>query len=307
MFKKRIADTVTTFCFGVNSVKTSKAIRIGFFLLAIVLNQSCFINAQQILADGKPGELSIRIAGNACLRITLKPKSFTKDFLFTPALAEKKYAPPFIRLSNIEKPIRKQAGNFVVTVNKNPLTVTVSDRHGKQIQNFTFNGDGTLSFKLNDELILGLGEGGSKPAAGVNWRNLSVEYDRRGRYDSMQPRWQSDAYGSRNPVPLLIGTGGWALFVAAPWVQVDLQKKDYGILVPWKPSEKDLVLQTEKNQWVSTAKGLPPIDETIPGLYDFFVFDATDPLDLMQDFSMLTGPASMPPKCGLRMTGKSLV
>jgi alpha-glucosidase/alpha-D-xyloside xylohydrolase len=111
----------------------------------------------------------------------------------------------------------------------------------------------------------------------VNWRNLPVEYDRRGKYDSMQPRWQADAYGSRNPVPMLIGTGGWATFVASPWVQVDLRQKDMGIFVPWKPLEKDKIPQTEKNQDSDCRKGLPPADQVVPGLYDFFVFDAKQP------------------------------
>ena len=42
-----------------------------------------------------------------------------------------------------------------------------------------------------------------------------IEFDRRGRFFEMQPRWQSDAYGTRNPVPMLTGTKGWALFVAS--------------------------------------------------------------------------------------------
>jgi hypothetical protein len=33
------------------------------------------------------------------------------------------------------------------------------------VQRFIFNDDGTLSFKINDEQVLGMGEGGSKPGA----------------------------------------------------------------------------------------------------------------------------------------------
>ena len=33
-----------------------------------------------------------------------------------------------------------------------------------------------------------------------------------------------------------------------------------------------------------------------PGLYDFFVFDAHDPAQFMKDFSVITGPAILPPK-----------
>ena len=37
----------------------------------------------------------------------------------------------------------------------------------------------------------------------------------------------------------------------------------------------------------------------VPGLYDFFVFDAHDPAQLMKDFSLITGPAVLPPKWAL--------
>jgi hypothetical protein len=39
----------------------------------------------------------------------------------------------------------------------------------------------------------------------------AAPHSRRGRLHQMQPRWQGDAYGSRNPVPLLVGTSGWGL------------------------------------------------------------------------------------------------
>ena len=37
----------------------------------------------------------------------------------------------------------------------------------------------------------------------------------------------------------------------------------------------------------------------MPGLYDFFVFDAHDPAKAIKDFSTITGPAVMPPKWAL--------
>ena len=82
---------------------------------------------------------------------------------------------------------------------RGPLHISIY-REDRLVQQFIFNEDGTLSFNINHEMILGMGEGGSKPDPEVDWRKLPVEYDRRGRYDSMQPRWQDDAYGSRNPL-----------------------------------------------------------------------------------------------------------
>jgi len=273
--------------------------RVGIYLCIFYVFASLQTEAQRLLVAGNPGELTIRSVSANCLRITIKPDAFKEDFPATPAVALQKNVPPFIKMNRIDQSIRKKAGHLLVTVSQKPLTIAISNEAGRLIQHFILNDNGTISFKINDELILGLGEGGSKPSPGVNWRTLPVEYDRRGRYDSMQPRWQSDAYGSRNPVPMVIGTSGWATFVVSPWVQVDLGNKDYGIFIPWKPSGKDTVLLTEENQWASTAKGLPPIDKIIPGVYDLFVFDAASPQNLMKDFSTVTGPASMPPKWAL--------
>ena len=265
----------------------------------------CFISltvagqAQQITVAGQPARLDIRSAGQHSIRITLKPLSFKDDFPFTPPLAKKNYPMPVISLLSINKVVKKEIGNLNVEVRSNPLTIIVTNKEGQPVQDLIFSENGSISFKLNDQPVLGMGEGGPKPESGVNWRNLPVEYDRRGRYHKMQPRWQADAYGSRNPVPMLIGTEGWAIFVSTPWVEVDLQNKDRGIFNPWKPTVMDSVPQTVKNQGLNQGKGLPSINKIIRGLYDLFVFDAHNPSHLMKDFSMITGPAVMPPKWAL--------
>jgi alpha-glucosidase/alpha-D-xyloside xylohydrolase len=98
---------------------------------------------------------------------------------------------------------------------------------------------------------------------------------------------------------MLIGTEGWGLFVATPWVLVDLKEKDRGLFIPWKPTTKDSLPQTQRNQQLNHGKGIHPIDKMVPGLYDFFVFDAHEPLQFMKEFSLITGPAVLPPKWAL--------
>jgi alpha-glucosidase/alpha-D-xyloside xylohydrolase len=122
-----------------------------------------------------------------------------------------------------------------------------------------------------------------------------VQFDRRGQLDPMQPRWQADMYGSRNPAAMLLGTSGWGLFVAAPWGQIDLRDAARAHFLPWQPTDADRAPQTERNQQQNLAKGLPPPDAVVPGLYDIFVFDAHDPAKAMKDFSVITGPAALPP------------
>lgn len=255
--------------------------------------------AQQILSEGEPARLDIRKAGENSIRITLKPASFKDDFPYTPAAAEKKYPSPIISLRTITGTIKKQVGNLEVEVSSKPLTVVVRNAKNELVQRLILRDEGRFSFSLTNAPVLGLGEGGPKPVKDKDWREQKVQFDRRKSYDSMQPRWQSDAYGSRNPVPMIIGTEGWAIFVASPWVAVDMLRDSIGYFIPWKPARQEVVPQNVKNQSLNAGKGLPPMDKLVAGLYDFFVFDAHDPLALMKNFSLVTGPAVMPPKWAL--------
>ena len=96
---------------------------------------------------------------------------------------------------------------------------------------------------------------GRGPQTGDDWREQPVQFDRRGALDTMEPRWQSDMYGSRNPVAMLLGTGGWGLFVATPWVQVDLRDANRGVFLPFKPTGKESAPQNERNQQQSARQG----------------------------------------------------
>ena len=195
--------------------------------------------------------------------------------------------------------MQRTIGALAVEVRANPLTVLVKDAAGRLVQQVMFENDGTASFTLDDQPVLGMGEGGPRPEAGTPWREQPVQFDRRGKLDTMEPRWQSDMYGSRNPVAMLFGTAGWGLFVATPWVQVDLRDAKRGVFLPWQPPAADAGPQTERNQQQNAGKGLPPVDQIVPGLYDVFVFDARDPPNALKDFSAITGPAAMPPKWAL--------
>jgi alpha-glucosidase/alpha-D-xyloside xylohydrolase len=98
---------------------------------------------------------------------------------------------------------------------------------------------------------------------------------------------------------VLVGTGGWGLFVPTPWGQVDLRDPARGRLIPWQPAARDTTRQNERNQQLAAGKGLPPASRVVPGLFDVFVFDAHDPRALMADLAAVTGPAALPPKWAL--------
>ncbi len=250
--------------------------------------------SKPILTSEGPGQIEIYVAGENSIRVLLKPLSFGDSLPNNPILT-KNYDDPVVRMKELEDAIKKDVGNLRVEISPEPLTVKIFNVRNEPVQELVFDEGGALSFKIDDAPILGLGEGGPQPGRGVNWRELPVEFDRKGRYHNMVPRWQSNAYGSRNPVPYLISTSGWGVFVASPWVQVDLQNKDNGKFIPWIP-EGERVPQTTENQQEVLGKGLPPVDETTSGLYDVFVFDANESAGMMKDMADITGHAVMPPK-----------
>jgi alpha-glucosidase/alpha-D-xyloside xylohydrolase len=185
-----------------------------------------------------------------------------------------------------------------VAVEPSPLRVTVRDAGGRVIQTLRFETDGPLTFDVGDGPVLGMGEGGPRPAQGRPWREQPVQFDRRGALDTMEPRWQADMYGSRNPAAVLFGTSGWGLFAATPWMQLDLTDVKVGRFLPVKPPTAGGP-QNERNQQQNAGKGLPPPDQYVAGLYDVFVFDAREPTDALADFAAITGKAVMPPRWAL--------
>lgn len=277
--------------------------KIGYLLVSwasILVICSCSGPSKgQITSAGEPAQLDIRLSGANSVRVTLKPISYKNDFPYTPALAQKEYPEPIISLREMEGPLTEQLGNLEVTVQPDPLTVTVANSQGQLVQEITFQDDGNVSFKLDDQPVLGMGEGGPRAERGSDWRSRSVEFDRRGRLHKMEPRWQSNAYGSRNPVAMLVGTRGWGLFLSTPWAQVDLREKDRGTFIPWEIDSLSVTPQTQKNQHDQKGKGIHPVDSIVPGLYDLFVFDAHKPDKFMEEVSSITGPAVIPPKWAL--------
>jgi alpha-glucosidase/alpha-D-xyloside xylohydrolase len=270
-----------------------KAILFVILLSLSVICQS-EIQAKPITVNGKPGILEIREAEKNCIRITLKPDGYMPDLPYTPALADRVYLPPAIQLYKISSPVKKRVANLNIEITPDPLKVIIKNSSGELVQLITFNNDGGFSFSKSSEPILGMGEGGSLPGQGITWRTLPVQFDRNGSFDEMVPRWQGDAYGSRNPVPLMVGTEGWAIFVATPWGQIDLRDKEKGLFIP-QDQEGQKIIQGTANQSLNQGKGLPPAENYVKGVLDIFVFDASDPPGFMKELSLVSGQAVLPP------------
>ena len=279
---------------------------IGHLMVAVFgVGFAATAHAAEITTLGEPARLDIRVAGAHSIRVTLRPVAFDDTFPFTPALAEREYAAPVISLRALDEPIKRQVGPLTVEVRADPLRVIVTGTNGEAIQDLIFADDGTLAFALDDQPILGMGEGGPQP--GRDWREHQIEFDRRGRMHDMRPRWQANAYGSRNPVALLIGTAGWGLFVATPWGAFDLRDTERGQFSPWQPPEPPVIPENasrrERTQlergYTAHIQGRPPKESLHPGVYDLFVFDAHEPVQFMKDLSLISGPAVLPPKWSL--------
>lgn len=277
------------------------------FTILVALAFTAAGHGAPIMFAGGPARLDIRQAGEHGIRVTLQPNSLQQTLSDNPALADGKYPAAAISLRTFDEPVRAEIGTLLVEVRSRPLTVSVADSNGNSIQELVFADDGTLSFQLGDGPVLGMGEGGPQP--GRRWREQEIEFDRRGRLHNMHPRWQSNAYGSRNPVALLIGTAGWGLYVATPWGQIDLRDAQRGKFIPWQPPEPptaDIEGEGGRRQrierlrrYTAQVQGRPPVDHIVPGVYDLFVFDAHNPAGLMQDVATIAGPAVMPPKWAL--------
>jgi len=238
--------------------------------------------------------LDIRAAGEAAVRVTIRPIDSEQEFPYTPALIEREYPKPIITLRKLDsnfKPVKAKVGHLTVEVTAKPLTVLVTTSDNKPVQNIIFAPDGKMSFVLDGHPVLGLGEGG--PKQGDTWQDDQVEFDRRGRDHVLQPRYDTKAYGSRSPVALLAGTGGWGLFVATPWGDIDLTSKETGIFTPAVPIEPGTVVS--RRQQRQGRIGLPPAGWKTD-VYDVFVFDAHEPAKFMKDVSTISGPAVLPPR-----------
>ena len=169
-------------------------------------------------------QLDIRAAGKIGIRITIQPHDSKDKFPYTPALVERDYPKAAISLRELDsafEPVKARVGQMNVTVQSNPLSVLVTTLDNKPLQKITFAPDGTMSFVLDDQPVLGMGEGGPKQT-GDSWRTDKIELDRRGRLHPMTPWYGTGTYGSYNPVPLMVGTAGWGMFIPTPWGAIDL-------------------------------------------------------------------------------------
>ena len=270
---------------------------VGDYVLTLTARKGTMSDSSTLAVRvvAKP-QLDIRAAGKTGIRITMQPQDSKDKFPYTPALVERDYPKAVISLRELDsafEPVKARVGQLNVTVQSKPLSVQVTTLDNEPLQKITFAPDGTMSFVLDDQPVLGMGEGGPKQT-GDSWRTDKIEFDRRGRLHPMTPWYGTGTYGSYNPVPLMVGTGGWGMFIPAPWGAIDLSDAETGKFIPAEPIPPGTVVSRKQQR--KGRIGMPPPEAFIPGTYDVFVFDAHEPARFMKDVATISGPAVLPPR-----------
>jgi alpha-glucosidase/alpha-D-xyloside xylohydrolase len=208
---------------------------------------------------GRDVELTVTAAGAATVRVSLTPveNQRPQPIPSDGSLVRQDWGEPVLRLTSLDAPRAVDLGEARVIVSADPLTVRIEAADGRPIQKLVIDGTtGSVSFPLGDAPVLGLGEGGA-------------QFDRRGSVDRMrsgQGGYRLRTHGGRVPVPWLIGTAGWAMFVHRPYGTFDL----------------------------SGAEGrYSPRSAALP--LDVFLVTAREPARILAEYARLTGLPEMPP------------
>jgi alpha-glucosidase (family GH31 glycosyl hydrolase) len=214
---------------------------------------------EQLRIAGRDVEVAVTAAGPAAVRVSVNP---VRDGRPEPipsdgSLARQDWGAPALRVTSPDGPRTADCGGARVTVSADPLTVRIEAPDGRLIQRLVVDGQtGALGFHLGDGPVLGLGEGGP-------------QFDRRGSVDRMrsgQGGYRLRTHGGRVPVPWLIGTAGWAMFVHRPYGAFDLSGAD--------------------GRFSPASAALP---------LDVFVVTAREPARVLAEYARLTGLPEMPP------------
>src|SRR5262245_29169196 len=177
------------------------------------------------------------------------------------SLVRKSWGEPILKLRGETQARTVKSGNLRVNVSAAPLSFGVETESGEIAQNLVVD-VGVVYFKTGSSPLLGLGEGGP-------------QFDRRGSMDAMrsgQGGYQLATHGGRVPIPWLIGTAGWAIYIHHPFGSFDFT----GPQSKFTPG--------------SASATLP---------LDIFLIGSRDPAIIMSEYALLTGHAAMPPRWSL--------
>ena len=170
-----------------------------------------------------------------------------------------------------------KSGDLSIAIAADPLSFTIKNAKGEQVQRISIDKENaTVSFATGASPILGLGEGGP-------------QFDRRGNTERMvsgQGGYNLRNFGGRVPVPWLIGTEGWAMFIHQPSGTFDFTGPESKFVPTW-PSTSAPTPAAAQGQ-----RPTPPQHQALP--IEFFVVASHDPAAIMGEYARLTGLPELP-------------
>lgn len=230
------------------------------------------VSADPIRVAGQRAELSIVPVSDYTVRITVRPVEAGPQTVPVGngrVLAPREWPKPAVQIADLQGERTVRLDRLRVTIRPSPLTIEVLTGEGTPVQRLVVDAEtGDVDFRLGEGPVLGLGNGGQR-------------FNRRGRFYSMDHGHRPgefQIFGSRMPVPFLIGTDGWALFFHRPYNgRFDLREEPGRFLPENDPD---------------TAK-----ERVLP--MDVFVTNVDRPSRALSEYTELTGRAPMPPKWAL--------
>lgn len=238
------------------------------FVCSLLLLSMTEANADPIRIGGQRAALSLVPVGAHSVRITLRPVEGEQAVPVHDGrvLAPREWEEPAARITDLEERRTVQLDPLSVTLRPSPLSIEVRSAEGRLVQRLVVGEEtGTVDFRLGDGPIYGLGNGGQR-------------FDRRGRFYSMEHGHRPgeyQIYGSRMPVPFLIGTDGWSLFFHRPY-------------------NGRFDLRDAPGQFLPADEPDSPKERTLP--MDVFVTHVDRPSRALSAYTSFTGTAPMPPK-----------
>jgi alpha-glucosidase/alpha-D-xyloside xylohydrolase len=210
---------------------------------------------------GRDVEATVTVVDARTLRVSVSPLDTAGVPLALPdgpALVSRTWPGPALRLRSVTGEQKIALGRFRVLVTPEPLRFRIQREDGREVQDLRVDAQtGAFAFSLGTGPILGLGQGGE-------------QFDRRRNRHAMAASHSGDRIvnGGRLPIPWLVGSPGWGLYVNRPTGDVDLSGEEGRAF---------------------------PAPEDQRALLDVFVVGADRPQDLMQEYAELTGFPTMPP------------
>ncbi len=229
---------------------------------------------------GKDVELQLTPVSAHTFRVTIQPLESGKPVPLTDdgTLVQTSFGAPAAKFRENARAQTVKLGDLRVAFTPDPLALDIQTAGREPVQRIHIDPEtGVLSFPTGAAPILGLGEGGP-------------QFDRRGNTDRMASGsggYNLRNFGSRVPMPWLISTAGWAMYIRQPFGRFDF-------------TGEESKFQPAPSFVPGGGRGAPPPPppadvSTFALPFDLFVVASKDPAVIMAEWARLTGKPEMAP------------